>query len=227
MKYTTPGLVMSYLPNEIRNNTAKEDLVTYIIRGYQSLEIYQDNNYKNILIQLENNHNAIIPKDVQHVHRVQLLDIKEGCDTCTSLIPIYPTNITSTYCKDINVCSNNCDLNYSITGEQIKLPVLNSSYLITTTSLYSNELQILDDPTIIEFLKYYAMHEVVLNRSLTNDVSINLLDRISQQMNFLYTKARGMSILKSITKRSQQLERTNYGIDEFNNRHSSTTSTRW
>ena len=217
---------MSYLPNEIKNNSAKEDLVTYIIRGYQSLEIFQDNNYKNILIQLGDNHNAVIPTDVKYVHKVQLLNTTEGCDTCTSLIPVYPTNITSTYCKDINVCNANCDFNYSITEEQIKLPVLHSSYMITTSSLYSDELQILSDPTIIEFLKYYAMHEVMLNRVLTGDTSAQLFDRIAQQMNFLYTKARGMSILKSITKRSQQLERTTYGIDEFNNRHSTSLTTR-
>lgn len=225
MKYITPEEVITYLPNEIRNNNSKEDLVTFIIRGYQSLEIPQDNDYKNILIQLDSNHNHVIPTDVKHIHRVQLINSTENCDTCTTLIPVYPTNITSTYCKDITVCAD-CDLKYSLTGDTIKLPLLDRSYLVTTTSLYSDNLQIIEDKTVIEFLKYYAMYEVTLNRSLSGDTTINLLDRIAQQMNFLYTKARGLSIMKKITKRSQQLERTTMNIDEFNNRHYSAPTTR-
>lgn len=225
MKYITPEKVITYLPNEIRNSNSKEDLVTFIIRGYQSLEIPQDQNNKDILVQLTDNHNYTIPTDVKYIHRVQVMNQQEGCEECITLSPVYPTNINSTYCKDVTLCTE-CELQYSIIGEQIKLPLLNHSYILTTTSLFSDELQIIEDPTIIEFLKYYAMHEVTLNRSLSNDVSIKLLDRIATQMNFLYTKARGLSILKSITKRSQRLERTTMNIDEFNNRYTTTAPTR-
>ena len=46
MNYITPEEVLTHLPNEIRQGESKEELVTYVIRGYQQLDIPQDKDYQ-------------------------------------------------------------------------------------------------------------------------------------------------------------------------------------
>ena len=59
------------------------------------------------------------------------------------------------------------------------------------------------------------------NRSLTNDISQNMLSYVESQMNFLYQKARGQAVMKSIKLSNQKLNinPTTLTIDEFSNRH--------
>jgi hypothetical protein len=226
MNYTTPEEVITFLPNEIRNTESKEDLVTHIIRGYQQLDIPQDKHYTEDLIQLTNSHKYIIPTTYKEIHSVHTL--AKDCQDCLAKTSVvYPTNIRSTYCADKNVCTD-CTLRYSMDGNTIILPLQNTSYIITASLLYSDDLKIVNDPVIIQYLSAYATYQIIFNRSLSGDVSQNMLNYMSQEMNFLYTKARGQGIMKSI-KFSQQKLNTNLhelSIDEFNNRHYTTTTAR-
>jgi hypothetical protein len=227
MNYISPEEVLTFLPNETRNKESREDLITHIIRGYQQLEINQDKDYQRDIIQITDNSNYVIPDHYKHIHSIHLLD--KFCVECSyEYAIVYPTNIRSNYCKDKNVCTNNCKLKYSIENEILRLPRINSSYVILHSTLYSDNLKIFNDPVVIEYLKYYVIHEVLLNRSLSNDVSINLLDRVSQQMNALYAKARGQAIMKSIKFSNQKLNTNPHelSIDEFNYRHTTAITTR-
>jgi len=218
MNYITPEEVLTHLPNEIRQGESKEELVTYVIRGYQQLDIPQDKDYQQDVVQTTDSHKVTIPANYKYIHSVSLLD---DCPECIAkLQTVYPTNIRSNYCKDDNVCKD-CVLRYSIDENILTLPLQYSTYAIYFTSLFSDELKVYNDPTVIAYLASYATYQVVFNRSLTNDISQNMLSYVESQMNFLYQKARGQAVMKSIKLSNQKLNinPTTLTIDEFSNRH--------
>lgn len=227
INYTTPEEILTFLPKEIRQSESREDLISYIIRGYRRLKIPQDKDVRQQVLSTTTNTNIEIPDNYKQIISVQYI-YPTDCHTnnCYETKTIYYDGLHSDLCGDKNKCTGNCQLTYSIRDRVLTLPH-QGEYLVTYNQLYSDNLLIFDDETLKEYLASWATYQVSYNRARTSDVQSNLLQFDFNIMNALYTKARGEAIMRTIQLANYQLDnkQLNLNYDEFNNRYFSAQPT--
>lgn len=210
MKYTTPEEILTYLPNNIRQNSDKNNLITQIVRGYKSLKLPQDKNYQLTTLDTLNSHNVQLPLNLSNLINIWRIDNDH-------YIELQAKFVNSDLCKKCKQC-NDCIESYSLIDNVITLPKLNTTYCLLYNALYSTDLKIYDDEDIKQYLMYYVTYLEIFDRSLASDTSARLLREIEQNMNATYTKARGAAILQNHKLEKLNLTPINLTIDEFSNR---------
>jgi hypothetical protein len=210
MKYTTPEEVLTYLPNNIRQSSDKNQLITQVIRGYKSLKIPQDKNYQLVTLDTTTSHSTQLPLNLSNLINVWMIQDEK-------YIELKAKFIKSDLCKKCKQCDD-CVLSYSLTESIITLPELNTTYCLLYNALYSTDLKIYDDEDIKNYLMYYVTYQEIFDRALSSDTSARLLGKVEQNMNATYMKARGTALLQNHKLEKLDLTPINLTIDEFSNR---------
>lgn len=225
MNMTTPQEIVTYLPKEIRESENKQDLISYIIRGYRALKLPQDKQLVDKIIQLDNTTNYSIPDNIKNIQSIEYVHTTNDCEDCYQTTPIYPSEVINDLCSDTKRCTT-CGPQYSIVERTLRLPQP-GTYRIVYQQLFSDNLEIFDDEDLKNYLASYATFVVTYNRSRRGDASQNLLTFDQGIMNTLYTKARGAVIMRAIKLQDYRLNTQPIKLhyDEFNNRYYSSAAT--
>lgn len=225
MTYTKPEEILTYLPRSIRNSVNEAELISYIIRGYRSLKIPQDKDLRENNIYTETT-NYKIKDNIKQIHTVHYLHESEDVDRPYVFLPVFPSNTNSELCGDVRMCKD-CELTYSIKERTLRLPKP-GTYRIVYNQLFSDQLEIFNDEDVKQYLRYYAMHEVLLERVISSDPSAQAFPAVLQSMNALYSKARGAALLQSIKLDDHKLtlRPINLTQDELNHGYYSDQPTR-
>jgi len=114
------------------------------------------------------------------------------------------TNILSKNC--CNLYCNTCNNTFSIDENKLLTTNVKDGQICVVYNSHVRDdegnMMIIDNVDVIEYLKSYVTVQHLRNRALREERIIGMLDRSEQNMNALYRKARGSSIMKSVNYKS-------------------------
>ena len=206
--------ILTKIPKAIRSQTSREELLSYLLEGYRQLIVGFDQETQKVIEEFSvKNHKVKLPERIKRIRGIITKEFSE---------PVYYHGLTkSNICPTCQTCMT-CEKTFSVENRMVTLSFKEDDICIMyeTEILQDGFIQVYDDPAVRDYLRYYAVYESLLNRSLSGDqISNTMYQDIKTSMNVTYAKAQGAIILRN--KQLERLDRDilNYNIDEFSYRH--------